>query len=220
MNCETSDLDSDNDQSGFGKDQLDTTNPYQVNRHKKGASTCSDSDVFLKDSSQVNTPSEAASMSGNELSGEIYASPTAANAEYSNANKTDMIQVSNILQASSSSSLLMTSVLHENMSQVLENSNSNSPDASGLLVIDSAAGKNVDERSASFIDNRFSASNCNKNKVALSRSSTLTPGMTFEGLANTGVGSDSVGHAVMTRQATIDGKWYIIYKLIFCPLNN
>lgn len=148
-------------------------------------------------------------MSGNELSGEIYASPTTANAEYSNANKTssDMIQVSNILQASSSSSLLMTSVIHENMSQVLENSNSNSPDASGLLVIDSAAGKNVDERSASFIDNRFAASNGNKEKVALSRSSTLTPGMTFEGVTNTGAAGGSGGHAVMTRQATIGGKW-------------
>lgn len=153
----------------------------------------------------MNTPSEA---SGNELSGEIYASPTTANAEYSNANKTssDMIQVSNILQASSSSSLLMASVLHENMSQVLENSNSNSPDASGLLVIDSAAtGKNVDERSASFIDNRFSASNGSKDKVPLSRSSTLTPGMTFEGVANTGAAA--FGHAAMTRQATIGGKW-------------
>lgn len=122
-------------------------------------------------------------MSGNDFSGEIFASPTSNNEHRSKSN-TDMVQVSNILQANSSSSLLMPTintptadnlnsiVNTTSVSQILE-SNSNSPDASGLLVIDSG----VRERSASYIDNRYS----NKERQEhLSRSSTLTPGMTVE----------------------------------------
>lgn len=201
-NNDTSSLDSDNgacelsSTSDKGKDQLDTVD-YRSERHIKCTSTCSDSDVFMKDS-QLDTPSETASMSGNDFSGEIYTSPT-TNTEYSNSNRinSDMIQVSNILQASSSSSLLMPSVPNVettnslnstvNMSQIMENSNSNSPDASaltsGLLSIDSNS-KN-DERSASFIDNRF-----NGKERQLSRSSTLTP---------------DTGNGTLTKQSSVSG---------------
>ena len=161
ISCETSSLDSD----GGGTEHVDSAD-FRADRQIKCTSTCSDIDVFLKDS-HVNTPSEGASMSGNDFSGEIYTSPTSNNEHRSKSN-TDMIQVSNILQANSSSSLLMPTIntpTTENYVPQLIESNSNSPDASGLLVIDSG------------IDNRYS----NKERQEhLSRSSTLTPGMTAE----------------------------------------
>ena len=102
----------------------------------------------------------------------------------------------------------MESVLHENMLPqmmlMLGHSDSNSPDASGLLVIDAAsAGKN-EERSASFIDSRFALSSGAEEKGgALSRSATLTPGMTFESVVAESTAAHH--HADVSRKATMSG---------------
>ena len=132
---------------------------------------CSDSDVFVKEGSH---------NMDSDLSGEIYASPTTpADSSGGVVSSRDMIdQVSSLLHAGN--------VNGTNLLLSLNESSSNSPDASGLLLqID---GKGVDdERSGSFIDGRGGR--------LLSRSSTLTPGMNFE--------SVSVNGGQMHRQATI-----------------
>jgi hypothetical protein len=166
INCETSSLDSGSSCHSFKSKDTGTSTAadYRSERNVKCASICSDSDVFVKEGSHLES----------DLSGEIYASPTTP-ADGIGVGSDMIDQVSSLLQAGNANlngaSLMLS----------LNESSSNSPDASGLLLqID---GKEVGE------ERRQGGGRL------LSRSSTLTPGGNFE--------SVNGGGGQMHRQATI-----------------
>jgi len=122
-----------------------------------------------------------------DLSGEIFTSPTTpADCSGGVGSSNDMIdQVTSLLQASNVNGANNNN--GTNLLLSLNDSNSNSPDASGLLM--KINGKEIgDERGGSFIEGRSGR--------LLSRSSTLTPGANFDSVMN-------VNDGQIHRQATI-----------------
>ena len=210
ISCDTSSLDSDFGGSSYtsetykGKDQIDSTD-YRSERQIKCTSTCSDIDVFIKDYNSaplIDTPSEVASMSGGDLSGEIFASPTQASntsMEASNYNNdlptaTDSIEV-NFQQLNSSllmsTTPLQTETINSTITPAIELN-----ETSDQLLIDTS--KTTIERSASFIDNRYATTE----KQRLSRSSTLTT-------ANSECNPTSRNHSTYTEQS---GNFELVFK--------
>lgn len=158
-----------------GLDQIDNgvVEMNRINeRRLKGMSTCSELDVYFKDymngaGPQIDTnSSEAASISGGELSGDTFASPI-LNANILSSNQNDLIEIPAASSTQTGGLLMQTNGNNQNNTSDLggflnstissnnttnggcdksDSVNSNSFN-SGLLSLDSRN----DERSASFI---------------------------------------------------------------------
>jgi hypothetical protein len=226
-NCETNSLDSDfggssyTSQSDKGKDQSTDSTDFRIDRQIKCTSTCSDIDLITKNYNSVphiDTPSEATSISGGDLSGEIYASPTLTST-HENVNNTTNIMNSNTtnnkelnaatataaatitVTAASASLLMSTSLVQTDRTEVnsiatIDNNsittaqiltestastaiNDYAEINNGLLSID--LNKTAIERSASFIDNKYT------DRQKLSRSSTVNSNVNLENSLNNSV---------------------------------
>lgn len=158
-NYETCSLDSDAGILSTSVNKREQDSESRADRQIKGTSTCSELDVFYMNSSapHIDTASEVASMSGGDLSGEIYASPilNPANSHSSGSSITPpppsgsssfpvLPPLPNYIQNDANSSI-NNSLLMSTFDTIEQPSN-------GLLSIDH---KNTnDERGGSFIDSK------------------------------------------------------------------